>query len=74
MSNWLERIRNSPIEKKQRLIYLIIGVVALVLILIWFLLGNPEAPQNSRQSGEFIQDVNQSIKDNQENLINPLEQ
>ncbi len=60
----LEKIRNKPHAEKIRLIWIIAGVVALVLLIVWIVVG--QAPKPTADTGIFgtIRHGWQDVKNN----------
>ncbi len=73
MSNWLEKIRNASEAKRRRLMYIIIALVVILLLTIWLLVGNPEGPKRQINNDDLIQELNDTFRENQTDLLNTIE-
>lgn len=73
MKDLIRDIQNQPPEKKLRLIWSILGGVAIILVLTWILVGNA---RRADQKGpkEFFNSISNEFKQSQQNTNIPKPQ
>lgn len=65
MKELIANLRSKPQRYKNRLILIVIIAVAVVMLIIWLIVG---MPPRSGGSGDVIYDFNQTLNENKETL------
>lgn len=63
MKQILQKIREKPQQKKERLIITIVGVVVIFLLLAWLVIGN--SGRNTDNDTSIIDDIGTDLEENQ---------
>lgn len=65
MSKIIDNIRQQPDHHKNRLIWIIVGIVAGILLIIWAVIG---IPQRNGKSTDVINQFNSDLNSNKDAL------
>lgn len=71
MKQLIDNIRNKPHHEKSRIVWIVAGSVAAVLIIVWILVGMPSRNGNS---GDVINQFSESLEENKDVIPNPFEE
>ncbi len=64
--SWLERVRNKPAHEKIKIIWIACGVVAVLLLILWAIMGGLET--DAQKDLRLFQSLNQGFKDASKNI------
>jgi hypothetical protein len=65
--SWLEHIRQQPLEKKVRLIWIALGIVAVLLLIAWVLLTKARQP-TAKDSTVLFETLSRGFQNVKENI------
>jgi len=68
MQQIIDNIRNKPHHKRNQIIWATAAVVAVLLIIVWMIVGNSRKSTDSN----FFQSINQDYNEGKDDFANPL--
>lgn len=65
MSQFIDNIRQKPDHQKNKFIWIIVGIAAVILIIIWVIIG---IPKREGSTTDVIDQFNNNVNDSKDDL------
>lgn len=71
MKDLISKIREKPHDQKSKIVWLAAGIIAVVLLIAWAIIG---IPKRNSDGGQVINDFTKEIEDSKDTIPNLLKQ